>query len=199
MHSFGRLNKGVRFTTRSSAKFTLKLFCRNEPGNNPEVEIGRYLTEKLQFDATPPYAGSIEYLPEAGESSAFAMLQLSVPNEGDGWKWTLEELERYYENCASVAFPAPDTPEETSDFFELSEQPVSQLARDHIGISLDSAAALGRCTARMHQALGSASVDPAFSPEPITSEYLRGLMTDFRERATEAFDALKEKHVTIAR
>ncbi len=100
------------FTARSSAKFTLKLFCRNEAGNNPEVEIGRYLTEKLQFDATPPYAGSIEYLPEAAEPTAFAMLQLSVPNEGDGWKWTLEELERYYENCASVTFPAPDTPEE---------------------------------------------------------------------------------------
>ncbi|MGA7412094.1 MAG: maltose alpha-D-glucosyltransferase [Bryobacteraceae bacterium] len=181
------------FTTRSSAKFTLKLFCRNEPGNNPEVEIGRYLTEKMQFDATPPYAGSIEYSPDAAEPTAFAMLQLSVPNEGDGWKWMLEELERYYENCASVAFPPVDTKkEETPDFFELSEQPVSQLARDHIGISLDSAAALGRCTARMHLALGSAAVDPAFSPEPITSEYLHGLMTDFRERASEAFDALKE-------
>ncbi len=162
------------FTTRSSAKFTLKLFCRNEPGNNPEVEIGRYLTEKVKFDATPPYAGSIEYLAEAAEPTTFAMLQLSVPNEGDGWRWTLEELERYYENCASVAFPAPGTPEEVSDSFELSEQPVSQLARDHIGISLDSAAALGRCTARMHQALGAASFDPAFSPEPINTEYLRG-------------------------
>jgi maltose alpha-D-glucosyltransferase/alpha-amylase len=178
--------------TALSEKFMLKLFRRNEPGNNPEVEIGRYLTEKLQFDATPPYAGSIEYLPEAGEPAAFAMLQFLAPNEGDAWKWTVEELERYYENCAPVAFPVADTPEEKTDFFELSEQPLSPLARDHIGIYLDSAAALGRCTARMHLTLASASNDPAFSPEPITADYLRSLVTDFRGRATQAFDALKE-------
>ena len=33
------------------------------------------------------------------------MLQGLVANEGDGWKWTLEELDRYYETCAPLPFP----------------------------------------------------------------------------------------------
>jgi len=179
-------------STVYSGEFILKLFRRNEPGKNPETEIGRYLTERLHFDAVPPFAGSIEYISEDGEPAAVAMLQLSPKNEGDGWTWTVEELERFYENCAPLVFPVSDIPKERADLFDLSEQSISPLARDHIGIYLDSAAALGRRTAQMHMALASTPDDPAFSPEPTTAEYLHALARAFRERAAEAFDALKE-------
>jgi len=44
----------------------------------------------------PPFAGLIEYEPRAdGAPSTIAMLQGLVANEGDGWKWTTEEVERY--------------------------------------------------------------------------------------------------------
>ena len=81
-------------------RFILKLFRHQESGPNPDTEIGRYLTEKTHFDRIPPFAGSIEYQVDGGEPSTVAMLQGLVANEGDGWKWTLEELERYYETCA---------------------------------------------------------------------------------------------------
>ena len=41
-------------------RFILKLFRHLEPGINPDVEMGRYLTEKTNFDRIPPFAGSIE-------------------------------------------------------------------------------------------------------------------------------------------
>ncbi|MGB7753782.1 MAG: maltose alpha-D-glucosyltransferase, partial [Candidatus Acidiferrales bacterium] len=83
-------------------RFILKLFRRLEPGLNPDAEIGRHLTEKTSFDRIPPFAGSIELEPAAddAEPTILTMLQGLVANEGDGWKWTIEELDRYFETCA---------------------------------------------------------------------------------------------------
>ena len=86
-------------------RLILKLFRRQQPGPNPDCEIGRYLTEEAHFDGIPPFAGAIEYVPADGEPATLAMLQGLVANQGDGWTLTLEELSRYYENCATAAWP----------------------------------------------------------------------------------------------
>jgi maltose alpha-D-glucosyltransferase / alpha-amylase len=119
------------------------------------------------------------------------MLQGLVANEGDGWKWTVEEIERYYENCAPIPFPE-GAMDDGRDLFDLSEQPVSEVARDNVGIYLDSAATLGRRTAELHLALASPSDDPAFAPEPLTVEDLLTMKTEWREQAVRAFDLLKD-------
>ncbi len=174
-------------------RFILKLLRRQERGINPDAEIGRYLTEKAQFAQVPPFAGSMEYEPSMdGEPSTLAMLQGLVANEGDGWKWTIEELDRYFETCAPLPFPE-DLRNGTQGPVELSEQPVLQAARDHVGIYLDSATALGHRTAEMHLALASATEDPAFAPEPLTAEDLKVLLADLRQHASRVFDVLKER------
>jgi maltose alpha-D-glucosyltransferase/alpha-amylase len=175
-----------------SEKFVITLFRRYEAGLNSDAEIGKYLTEEMHFDGILPFAGSMEYVPEHAEAASLGLLQAYVPNEGDGWKWTVEELGRYYENCAAMPLPAQDTPGERADIFESSEQPTAALARDHLGIYLESAATLGRRTAQMHLALASPTTNPAFSPEPMTVEDLQSLVAELRERATHAFDVLKE-------
>jgi maltose alpha-D-glucosyltransferase / alpha-amylase len=173
-------------------RFILKLLRRQEPGVNPDAEIGRYLTDEARFDHVPPFAGSIQYQPRAdAEPSTLAMLQGLVANEGDGWKWTLEELERYFENCAPLLFP--DELGAGQDLVEFSEKPALQLARDHIGIYLDSATTLGSRTAELHLALASAIDDPAFAPEPMTEEDVRTQLEDLRRHASGAFDMLKER------
>jgi maltose alpha-D-glucosyltransferase/alpha-amylase len=174
-------------------RFILKLFRHQESGVNPDVEIGRFLTEQTSFSCIPPFAGSIEYAPNsAAGPSTLAILQGLVANEGDGWKWTLEELERYCETCATIAFP--ETSEgKTETSFELSERPPSELARDHVGIYLDLAATLGRRTAEMHLALASSANDPAFAPEPLTGQDLEALLANVREHASTVFDLLKER------
>lgn len=174
-------------------RFILKMLRRQEAGINPDAEIGRYLTEKVQFGPVPLFAGSMEYRPSAdGEPSTLAMLQGLVANEGDGWKWTTEELDRYFETSAPLPFPE-ELRDGTQDPVELSEQPALQLARDHVGIYLDSAIALGRRTAELHLALTSATDDPAFAPEPLTAGDLQILLADLRQRASRVFDVLKER------
>ncbi len=173
-------------------RFILKLFRRQEAGPNPDTEIGKYLTEKVHFDRIPPFAGSLEYVLDGTEPFTAGMLQGLVANEGDGWKWTLEELDRYYEACARISFPTEGDPETSADIVQLSELPVSDLARDHVGIYLDSAATLGRRTAEMHIALASPTNDPAFAPEPLTSEDFRNVVKGIRDHASKVFDVLKE-------
>ena len=173
-------------------RFMLKLFRRQQPGPNPDCEIGRYLTEHAEFANIPGFLGSIEYVPHEGEPSTLAMLQALVSNEGDGWSLTVEELERYYESCAPVAFPAEGEAARTMNSCDLAEQPASPVARDHVGIYLDSAATLGRRTAEMHMALALPTTDPAFTPEPLTASDLKNVLDDLRQQASTTFDLLKE-------
>jgi maltose alpha-D-glucosyltransferase / alpha-amylase len=167
----------------------LKFFRRQQPGPNPDYEIGKYLLN-AHFDGVPPFAGAIEYIPAEGEASTLALLEGLVSNEGDGWKLALEEIDRYLENCAPMPFPSDNAG--PADLFGLSEHDPTSLALDHVGIALDFAASLGRRTAQLHLALAQPTDDPAFAPETLTADDLQNLAADLRRDATRAFEVLKE-------
>jgi maltose alpha-D-glucosyltransferase/alpha-amylase len=176
-------------------RLIMKLFRRQQRGPNPDCEIGRYLTERTHFDGIPPFAGAIEYVPVDGEPVTLAMLQGLVANQGDGWTLMLEELSRYYENCATAAWPeggSAAAPDLGTDLMDLAKQEPSKLARDHVGIALDSAAALGRRTAQLHLALASPTEDSAFMPEPMAAGDVQSLLAGLRKEAARVLDQLKE-------
>lgn len=170
----------------------LKLFRRRQVGPNPDCEIGKYLTEEVHFDGIPPFLGQVEYAGRDGETATLAMLQGFVRNQGDGWKLTLEELSRYYENCATASFPG-DANAGSTDVFSLSEHPASQLALDSVGIALDSAARLGTRTAQLHLALASSTEQHAFSAEAFTASDLQNALARLRLEAARVFDLLKDR------
>jgi maltose alpha-D-glucosyltransferase/alpha-amylase len=173
-------------------RLILKLFRHQQAGPNPDCEMGEYLTEKAHFEPVPPFGGSIEYLPSegGGPTVTLAMLQGFVPNEGDGWKWSVYEVERYYETVAPIPFPDA-LRAELGHLFDLSERPAEDATLDHIGIYLNSAGQLGRRTAELHRALAVATDDPAFAPEPLTVTDLQTLLGDLRQQASTVFDVLK--------
>jgi maltose alpha-D-glucosyltransferase/alpha-amylase len=173
-------------------RLILKLFRRLQPGPNPDSEVGRYLTEKVNFDGVPPFAGTIEYECPGVEGSTLAMMQGLVANEGDAWTLTLDELERYYENSVGIPFPEGIEAGAADDLIALATQAPSQQAHEHVGIALDSAARLGKRTAALHLALAAPSEDPAFLPEPLTADDVRNLRADLREQAAKVFDLLRD-------
>src|SRR4029079_15605441 len=63
----------------------LKLYRVIESGENPDVEMGRRLTE-LRFAHAPRIGGWGDYRPKDASSSSLAMLQAFVVNEGDVWE-----------------------------------------------------------------------------------------------------------------
>jgi maltose alpha-D-glucosyltransferase/alpha-amylase len=172
-------------------RLIMKLFRRQQRGPNPDCEIGRHLTEQAHFDGIPPFAGAIEYVAADGEPATLAMLQGFVASQGDGWTLTLEELSRYYENCATVAWPEGGSTA-AADLTDLAKQEPSQLARDHVGIALDSAAMLGKRTAQLHLALASPTEDPSFTPETMAASDVQSLLVALRNDAVRVLDLLKD-------
>jgi maltose alpha-D-glucosyltransferase / alpha-amylase len=170
----------------------MKLFRRQQSGPNPDTEIGRYLTESTHFSHIAPFGGSIQYTRKGQEPSALAMLQGLVSNEGDGWQWTLEELDRYYETSAAETFAQGAIPDGPTNLLRLSETGDTAFAREHVGQYLDAAALLGRRTAELHLALATATTDPAFVPEPLTPKDVDQLREQLIGHAGKAFDSLKE-------
>jgi maltose alpha-D-glucosyltransferase/alpha-amylase len=72
----------------------LKGYRRLRPGINPELEMGRFLTEVAKYPNCVPVAGALEYVAADGSTMTLAMVQAFVPNQGDGWDYTLSYLER---------------------------------------------------------------------------------------------------------
>jgi maltose alpha-D-glucosyltransferase / alpha-amylase len=176
-------------------RLIMKLFRRQQPGPNPDCEIGRRLTEELHFDGIPPFGGSIEYTAAEAEPATLAMLQGLVANQGDGWTLMLEELSRYYENTATVELSegaSSSMPGPGNELLDLAQQEPSQLARDHVGLALDSAATLGKRTAQLHLALAAPTQDPAFTPEPFAPSDVQNLLTGLRDQAARVLDLLKD-------
>ncbi len=118
------------------------------------------------------------------------MLQGLVANEGDGWQWTLEELDRYYEASTGQVFPAAEAEQLPTDPLALSEAVLPEKVRDSVGIYLDAAATLGRRTGELHLALGQDTTDLAFSPVAFTAKDAEALRARFTANAARAFDAL---------
>jgi maltose alpha-D-glucosyltransferase / alpha-amylase len=164
-------------------RLIMKLFRRQQPGQNPDVEIGRFLTEATRFASIPPFGGSIEVRRADGEPCTVALLQGLVQNEGDGWQWTLDDLDRYYESTASVRGAADPVQSDNPDA-------VSSVAREHAAMYLEAAAVLGRRTAEMHLALASGH-DGAFAPCMPGADDLEAMRDRLGAHATGAFDLLK--------
>jgi maltose alpha-D-glucosyltransferase/alpha-amylase len=163
----------------------LKLFRQLRPGENPDVEITRFLTEVAHFQNIPAYLGDLH---RAEDKTTLAFLQAFAPNEGDGWAWTLDELAGYLESTATC--PPPETVGTPPSIDREPEPPVAQ-ACEHAGLYIDAVHLLGRRTAEMHLALATPTTDPAFAAEVFSEKDLEEERMRIRRQAETAFDALQ--------
>ncbi|MGC4030387.1 MAG: maltose alpha-D-glucosyltransferase [Tepidisphaeraceae bacterium] len=72
-------------------KLILKLYRRIGEGANPELEIGRHLTEVAKFESTAPLAGAIEIKTDGAPPQTLAVALTYVPNQGDAWGVFLDD------------------------------------------------------------------------------------------------------------
>ncbi|HEY5055815.1 MAG TPA: alpha-glucosidase C-terminal domain-containing protein, partial [Acidobacteriaceae bacterium] len=180
-------------------KLILKLFRRLQPGENPDVEIGRFLTEVAHFPRIAPFLGEIRGSIGNNGPATLAMLQGLVENEGDGWEFTLEELARFYESVSILPLPLDTGSPPSFLVKDLSDHAslVPMEAREHARFFLDAAALLGRRTAEMHSALATPSDNPAFTPEHFTATALASEVSHIRAQIASALDALKRAFNTL--
>jgi maltose alpha-D-glucosyltransferase/alpha-amylase len=171
------------------ARLILKLFRRLQSGENPDTEIGRFLTETAQFTRIAPFLGDITLRSRSGESTTIAMLQGLVENEGDGWQWTLDELSRFYDSV--VTLPSPGDVGASPAFQAEKESLATGPIREYAGLYLDAAALLGRRTAEMHLALATPTQNPAFIAESFTTSDLTTDASRIDTQLALSLDALE--------
>ncbi len=151
----------------------LKAYRRLGEGVNPEFEVGRFLTTVAKFEYCVPVAGALEYVSGSGTPTTLALLQAYVPNQGDGWAFTIDYLQRFIEERRGAASePSP---------------------QDVHGAYLALAGTLGGRVAQLHLALATPSDDAAFGAEPMESGALTALVDGVRREAKQTLDFLQAR------
>jgi len=164
----------------------LKLFRRLQTGINPDVEIGRFLTDVAGFQHIATFLGDISLSPASGEKTTVGLLQGLVKNEGDGWEWMLGRIEGLFEAQGSGNRGQGLQRQGSGIRDQGTERPGPEE-------SILAAGLLGKRTAEMHLALATPTSDPAFRAEPFTAEDLTRDVLRLEEQAVSAFSALRAR------
>jgi maltose alpha-D-glucosyltransferase / alpha-amylase len=138
-----------------SDKVIMKIYRRLRIGEQPDVEVAKFLTESAGFANTPAYYGSIELVDQHGQHTTLAAAFAFYPNQGDAWSAVTEALARNLatSEMRSTAMEPPFEPEMFS-------------------LPLEIGALLGQRTAELHKAFATPTDDPAFAVEPIGEDHL---------------------------
>ena len=180
-------------------RYFMKIFRRLEEGENIDVEVTRFFAEQTEFRHVAHLAGALQYRKTGRDPITVAMLQQSVPNSGDAWRYTLDALGRYFEQLSSnplrqeqkaEAFPG-------GSLLDLAGQELLMLPRAILGSYIGDAEMLGRRTGEMHVALASRPDIPEFAPEPFTPHYQRSIYQGMRSQVSRALLLLRKNLMTL--
>lgn len=148
----------------------LKIFRRIYISTNPDYEISRFLTERMDFPSSPAYTGSISVELSEGKITLGLMQEL-VPNQGDAWQFMLEEVDRIFSNLQTKKIKIAKLPD-IELFRRLKINEVPHEIIDWAGLSIFTRIhTLATRTAEMHIALGSDIHDTAFTPTTYNGDY----------------------------
>ncbi|WP_264564091.1 maltokinase N-terminal cap-like domain-containing protein [Flavobacterium sp. N3904] len=148
----------------------LKIFRRIYISMNPDYEISRFLTERMNFKHSPAYTGSISIVSSEGNIT-LGLMQEMVPNQGDAWKYMLEEVDRIFDNLNTKKISISRLPD-IELFKRLRLNDVPHEIIDWAGLSIFlKIQTLATRTAEMHIALGSDIHETAFTPLTYNGDY----------------------------
>jgi maltose alpha-D-glucosyltransferase/alpha-amylase len=177
-------------------KLILKIFRRVEPGVNPELEMGAFLTSK-QFPYAPALAGAIEYRVAGEETMTLAVLDTFVPRARDAWSYTLDSLSRFYERVQTMPSSNEKPVLPPTLPVKVGNSELAPEVKELIGTYAESMRMLGERTAALHITLASDPENPAFAPEPFMPHYQRGLFQSMRNLVRENLQLLSRKLKTL--
>jgi maltose alpha-D-glucosyltransferase/alpha-amylase len=147
----------------------IKLFRKLVPGAHPEAEMSRVLTER-GYEGSPALLGEVIRVGSDRQRYTLAIAQRFVDNQGDGWTWSLTQLDRIIDEAA-----APFVDSERSAFAPYAS----------------FAFTLGRRLGEMHAILAQPSDDPSFAPAIAGMADVRAWATRAGGEVTQAIDILK--------
>ena len=147
----------------------LKAFRRLQPGLNPELELGAYLSEEAGFAAVPQLAGFVELVSSRRGTETVAVAQAFIADGEDAYESIAETL------TAWILAPG-----------EVSVEFATELAAD-----------LGTLTAGMHGALAGARGVPDLEPRDASRAELKAWSRAARRGLAGAMDVVTGEAATV--
>lgn len=146
----------------------LKAYRRLAAGINPEVEVGRFLTDTSPYAHIAPLAGALEHRRGDGTVVALIMVQGQVANGSDAWSATLADL-----RARLATGKRPDAVQQAADWRRWST--------------------LGQRTAELHRALARTTGDADFDPQPVSAADVERWTRKIADEARQTLGELAER------
>jgi len=175
-----RAAEGEQSNTTAIAddRFVVKMLRRLQPGEHPETEMGRFLTDTVHYRNAPLFLGAVE-LCEGDVSTTLAVAHGFVQNQGDAWTVTNAYLDRFIDEQRVLTPDAPAGGSELTSYLQRMRQ-------------------IGRRTAELQNALASRADIHAFAPEPITQADVTGWTEDLARRIEAVFSELARRRAELS-
>ncbi|HZS53462.1 MAG TPA: maltose alpha-D-glucosyltransferase [Bryobacteraceae bacterium] len=194
----------VHTSIKFGDRFVLKLLRSIAPGVNGGVEMGEFLTERMNepFPYAAPLAGQLEYQPAlGGDSTTLAILHGFVPNEGNAWQHTRRHLNDFLQEAENSAQSRPELQKSAPVNiyqlgFVLADPP--SIASELIGSYLSLAEKMGNSIAQMHLLLSQPTSDPAFAPEPFNDFYRQSLYHGYVALTGRRLEFVRQRYSDMA-
>jgi maltose alpha-D-glucosyltransferase/alpha-amylase len=183
-------------TLRYGDRFVLKVLRRLDVGVSPELEIAQFLASRGS-DLAPRVEAWVEFVRPRAEPQTVAILQSFVPHLETAWRFTQEELSRYYERTLARPADDPPPPVQSGSPLLLAGALPPALVTQMIGNYLDTAATLGRRIAELHVALAGGAT-PAFAAEPYSALDRRSKYQSLRNLSGRILRLLREQLTRLA-
>ena len=155
----------------------LKMYRRLREGEQPEIEVARFLTEVAGYKNTPPFYGSAEYRPSDAPPMGLAAVFGFVRNQGDAWSVMLDALERHVDEFAFMPHEESVAPADV-------DSPPPAPPETEFPYPLNIGAVLGKRTGELHAAFAATTDDPAFAAEPLSADDIAHWVDRTRAEAT---------------
>ena len=172
------------------SRLILKFVRRVEAGIHPDLDMGRYLTEKAALPFVPPLAGGLTYRRPGAAPMTVALLHGYIRSAGSGWDYTMDLLGRYYEQALGYTEVPLVLDMTIQRLLALTDADIPEEARIAVGTYLVPAENLGQRTAALHLALEQGMSDAAFAPERMTTADLTTLAADLCRHAEQVLEVL---------
>jgi len=171
-----------------------KVLRKLEPGASVEVEMLRELGSSAEALGIPLLMGTLDLEKPDGTLSTLASFTRFVPNQGDAWQYTLDEVNAFFDRVLARGNGPPPKRSRLRAGARRRKQPEGS---ELVGGYLAAVRLMARRTAELHKAL-AASEHPDFAPVSYTALSRRAAYQSLRSLSARAFEMLKREQRSLA-
>ena len=177
--------------------YFLKLFRKVVGGINPDVEVGRFLSEQSSFRNSPAVVQTLELTPSSADPACLLMVSERVTCVSDAWMFSLDRLDEFWQRVLSHSEADSTIELETIGWrLDSLSSPIDPRVLELIGEINDDAFLLGQRTCELHAAMQSQS-DSAFTLEPTTATSVAQLVSGIQEEVRTTCEMMQHAELPI--